>query len=212
MLDRTLRQPGPWFNIKMTSYQYRKSHCGDKTILRPSYLHNGIPYTGKTISLYWIRAQMSVSCQAVFCFRFFFIVSTFADHGITFKSSTRSHKVSPGLFSPDRAVNVHRDLVDLESEETTCRQHDLVVNPGPRVRHDDRLGTGDGGMTPLLLPIRGRGHQVLYKQWQQVDTQRHWNVVRVKWALFAMPSWILNFFLSLSYFSFRQWIRSGDYA
>ena len=31
----------------MKSYQYRKSHCGDKTILRPSYLHNGISYTGK---------------------------------------------------------------------------------------------------------------------------------------------------------------------
>ena len=31
---------GPWFNIKMSSYQYRKSHCGDKTILRPSYVHN----------------------------------------------------------------------------------------------------------------------------------------------------------------------------
>ena len=29
----------------MTSYQYRKSHCGDKTIWRPSYLHNGISYT-----------------------------------------------------------------------------------------------------------------------------------------------------------------------
>ena len=41
----------------MTSYRYRKSHCGDKTILRPSYLHNGISYTGKTTSLYWIRAQ-----------------------------------------------------------------------------------------------------------------------------------------------------------
>ena len=40
----------------MTSYQYRKSHCGDKTILRPSYLHNGISYTDKTTSLYWIRA------------------------------------------------------------------------------------------------------------------------------------------------------------
>ena len=49
-------RPGPWFNIKMTSYQYRKSHCGDKTILRPSYLHNGISYTGKMPSLYWIRA------------------------------------------------------------------------------------------------------------------------------------------------------------
>ena len=49
--------PGPWFNIKMTSYQYRKSHCGDKTILRPSYLHNGISYIDKMTSLYWIKAQ-----------------------------------------------------------------------------------------------------------------------------------------------------------
>ena len=51
-------QPGTRFNIKMISYQYRKSHCGDKTILRPSYLHNGISYTGKMTSLYWIRAQL----------------------------------------------------------------------------------------------------------------------------------------------------------
>ena len=48
--------PGPRFNIKMPSYQYRKSHCGDKTILRPSYLHNGISYTGKMTSLYWVGA------------------------------------------------------------------------------------------------------------------------------------------------------------
>ena len=49
--------PGSLFNIKMSSYQYRQSHCGDKTILRPSYLHNGTSYTGKILSLYWIRAQ-----------------------------------------------------------------------------------------------------------------------------------------------------------
>ena len=47
---------GPRFNIKMTSYQYRKSHCGDKTILQPSYLQNGISYTIKTTSLYSIGA------------------------------------------------------------------------------------------------------------------------------------------------------------
>ena len=47
------------FNIKMISYQHRKSHCRDETILRPSYLHNGISYTGKMTSLYWIRAQVS---------------------------------------------------------------------------------------------------------------------------------------------------------
>ena len=57
--------PGGWFNIKMTSYQYRKSHCGDKTILRPSYLHNGISYTGKMSSLYWIRAQKV--CEGMVC-------------------------------------------------------------------------------------------------------------------------------------------------
>ena len=43
--------------IESGPYQYRKSHCGDKTILRPSYLHNGISYTGKMTSLYWIRSQ-----------------------------------------------------------------------------------------------------------------------------------------------------------
>ena len=31
-------------------YQYRKSHCEDNTVLRPSYLHNGISYTGKAVS------------------------------------------------------------------------------------------------------------------------------------------------------------------
>ena len=50
-------RPGGWIKIKMPSYQYRKSHCGDKKILRPSYLHNGISYTGKTTSLYWIGVQ-----------------------------------------------------------------------------------------------------------------------------------------------------------
>ena len=49
---------GPRFNIKMTPYQYRKSHCGDKTISRPSYLHNGISCTGKRTSLYWIGALL----------------------------------------------------------------------------------------------------------------------------------------------------------
>ena len=50
-----------WFNIKMPSYQYRKYHCGDKTTLRPSYLHNRISYTSKTSSLYWIRAQCIIT-------------------------------------------------------------------------------------------------------------------------------------------------------
>ena len=41
----------------MSSYQNRKSHCGDKTVVRSSYLHKAISYTGKMTSLYWIGAQ-----------------------------------------------------------------------------------------------------------------------------------------------------------
>ena len=49
---------GGWFNIKISSFQYRKSHCGDKMVVRSSYLHNGVSYTDKTPSLYWTRAQV----------------------------------------------------------------------------------------------------------------------------------------------------------
>ena len=68
-----LQQSGLWFNIKMLSYQYRKSHCGDKMVVRSSNLHNEISYIGKMASLYWISplAVMSFSvflhiCTAVY--------------------------------------------------------------------------------------------------------------------------------------------------
>ena len=41
----------------MLTSRHRKYHCEDQMILRPSYLHNGISYTGKMASLYLIRAQ-----------------------------------------------------------------------------------------------------------------------------------------------------------
>ena len=59
--------------IKISSYQYSKSHCGDETILRPSYLHNGISYTGKMTSLYWISPLMS--CQAAIAYRYLYLHS-----------------------------------------------------------------------------------------------------------------------------------------
>ena len=44
------RGAGPRFNINMSSYQFRKSHCGYKAVVSSSYLHNGISYTGKMTS------------------------------------------------------------------------------------------------------------------------------------------------------------------
>ena len=48
---------GIHFNIKISSYQYRKPHCGDKMSLWLPPFHNGSSYTGKIASLYWMRAQ-----------------------------------------------------------------------------------------------------------------------------------------------------------
>ena len=50
-----------WFNMNIPSYQNRKSHCGDKTILRWFYLYNEIYYTIK-ISSYLIRDQ-AIKCD-----------------------------------------------------------------------------------------------------------------------------------------------------
>ena len=47
---------GSWFNINMSSYQFRKSHCRDKTISQSPYRRNGISNTGKMASLYWMGA------------------------------------------------------------------------------------------------------------------------------------------------------------
>ena len=47
-----------------------KSHCGDKTILWPSYLHNRISYTGKMASLYWVGALVTLTmtcCYFAIC-------------------------------------------------------------------------------------------------------------------------------------------------
>ena len=52
---------------KMSSYHYRKFHCGDKTVVRSSYLHSGISYTGQITYFYWIRAQSLI----------FFLISKF---------------------------------------------------------------------------------------------------------------------------------------
>ena len=54
VVQQAFQWPGSWFNIKMASYQYRKSYCGDKAVGRSSYLHHVISYTGKMASLYSI--------------------------------------------------------------------------------------------------------------------------------------------------------------
>ena len=71
LMSLCCQEPGPWFNIKMSSYQYRKSHCGDKTVVRSSYLHNGISFTAEMSSLYWIGLWAS---EGIILIEFFQII------------------------------------------------------------------------------------------------------------------------------------------
>ena len=47
-----------WFSRKMSFYQYRKSQCGEKTIVRSSHLDNRNPYTSNMASWYcWTNIE-----------------------------------------------------------------------------------------------------------------------------------------------------------
>ena len=86
----------------MQSYQYRKSHCGDKTVVRSSYLHNGISYIGKMTSLYWIRAQLLESALSTvlwFNICFMMLVNRFS-------TNHSSINISP-INSPRAILNMN---------------------------------------------------------------------------------------------------------
>ena len=73
---------------KMTSYQYRKSHCDEQTILRPSYLQLGISFTGEMSSLYCMRALESLSSLAKLINKWQLDMST-ARRRLKFRKSSR---------------------------------------------------------------------------------------------------------------------------
>ena len=61
---------GPWFNIKMSSYQYRESHCGDKTVIKfpilvrcHLYIESGPCSQWKHMSTPWIFITIESSAN-----------------------------------------------------------------------------------------------------------------------------------------------------
>ena len=63
--------------IKMRSCQYGICHCGDKTILKYFYRHNGISYTGRITYIYWINPYNRQSQRKMFHFNLFSMVSPY---------------------------------------------------------------------------------------------------------------------------------------
>ena len=63
----------------MLSYQYRKSHYGDKMAVRSSYLYNGNSYAGKRTSLHWFSPLVRHKCieeHGHHCFKFVIGIDT----------------------------------------------------------------------------------------------------------------------------------------
>ena len=97
--------PEDRFDEKTTSYQYIKSHCGDKTILRPSHLHNGISYTGKMTCFYWIGTLATIDVLPIFLCLYTCIYRSFIQNTTTFTKYCRTQWISKllwGLKSPEK--------------------------------------------------------------------------------------------------------------
>ena len=61
IINGAKKRLAPGFKIKMSSNQYRKCHCGNKPLLRSSYLYNGNSYTGKSASICWISSWHEIA-------------------------------------------------------------------------------------------------------------------------------------------------------
>ena len=122
---RILIITGPWFNIKMSSYQYRKSHYGDKTIVRSSYLHNGISYTGKMTSLYWIRAKRS----------------SYLHNGISYtgKMTSLYWIRAQGIFSQKTSHSPHGQGMVLLHLSLSCFEWTFSLKCNPEIPYIDGL-------------------------------------------------------------------------
>ena len=60
------------------SYQYRKSHCGDKTVAISTYLHNGIFHSDEMVYWYWIIAcAFCCCCRLLLLLVFIFVLFCF---------------------------------------------------------------------------------------------------------------------------------------
>ena len=122
----TTKYTGGWFNINMTSYQYRKSHCGDKTILRPSYLHNGIFHTGKMSSLYWIGAHAFCATLTISNNELLDILQFVNEHQPDTKSWNVRYQVSwEQIGFMVKLVARYGHIVSIIYYNATCREYDI---------------------------------------------------------------------------------------
>ena len=119
-----VHEAGPRFNIKLSSYNYRKSHCGDKTVVRPSHLHNGISYTGNWLPWKYCLCPM------------LFMNIKFNHHSVIKIKSHYNMVIENCDFLSVDADAVMLTLKNISPDETT--EYDLIPGKLIRIAHADR--------------------------------------------------------------------------
>ena len=137
VLEKNCRTLIQYKNVILPVYE---SHCGDKTVVRSCYLHNGISLTGKMASLYWTK-PLVVLLRELMTFAKMLFSTTF-QHG---------HYSVPHTSPLSRQSTFsHRhdfSLIITECQELSWRQlfgHSWYMFLTSRCHRDDKVGI----MTP----------------------------------------------------------------
>ena len=117
---------GGWINIKMSSYQYRKSHCGDKKIYSRLISTMGFPILIRHVYIEsgpWSCFQKSDSSEV---FEIYCTTMTHVDYrseGFFYVMTSTGHQNIPS----QTASNVDLFVVSLDINGNFCENHDSVM-------------------------------------------------------------------------------------
>ena len=123
------RSTGPRFNIKMSSYQYRKYHCGDKMVVRSSFIQyfarnwpwyslRGLHIHITWFSLYGIRIPL-ISLYGIHMPLFPYMVILHIVLGVALLWAAMDSPLSQGPL-----LWRHNDMTVIVSPDTCGRERD----------------------------------------------------------------------------------------
>ena len=157
--DEEGKRSGGCLYIKMSSYQYKESHCGDKTVVRSSYLHNGISYTGKMEYLYWINPQLVTSpslLHMMVCTDSVSVTNVYERW-----AAPCDQQFTLSCVSKEHHINQLKDVCGLAPQWIIHRVADDLASNMPRHMHSP-------GCQTLTIPNRLDRLQHI-KQWKAVN-------------------------------------------
>ena len=133
----------------MPSYQYRNSHCGDKTIVRWSYLHNGeigMSYNGKMASLYWISPKHTILIECLLWSYY------------------------PGAFSSNQVIATHLKIDKSTGAPSSKVLHGIYYMTG----YQDRQWPSGDNLNQFAVSLRHQLIEALEKNHFQANFSDWW--------------------------------------